>query len=75
MIFFSWYLKKKTEIIFVFHAGAEGKLWLHIDAAYAGAAYLCPELRWSLKGIEYADSLVFNSSKWMMVTYDCIAFW
>ncbi|XP_003969894.2 histidine decarboxylase [Takifugu rubripes] len=54
---------------------AENKLWLHIDAAYAGAAYLCPELRWSLQGVEYADSLVFNPSKWMMVNFDCIAFW
>lgn len=59
----------------IYHTGAENKLWLHIDAAYAAAAYLCPELRWSLQGVEYADSLVFNPSKWMMVNFDCIAFW
>ncbi|XP_041645345.1 histidine decarboxylase [Cheilinus undulatus] len=50
-------------------------LWLHVDAAYAGAAYLCPELRWSLEGIEFSHSFVFNPSKWMLVHFDCTAFW
>ena len=59
----------------VVRAGAEEGLWLHVDAAYAGTAYFCPELRWSLKGIEFANSFVFNPSKWMMVHFDCTAFW
>ncbi|XP_006831723.1 PREDICTED: histidine decarboxylase isoform X2 [Chrysochloris asiatica] len=50
-------------------------LWLHIDAAYAGTAFLCPEFRGFLKGIEYADSFTFNPSKWMMVHFDCTGFW
>ncbi|KAL0154185.1 hypothetical protein M9458_050511 [Cirrhinus mrigala] len=50
-------------------------LWLHVDAAYAGSALLCPELRYFLNGIEFADSFVFNPSKWMMVHFDCTAFW
>ncbi|XP_051919658.1 histidine decarboxylase [Hippocampus zosterae] len=54
---------------------AEEGLWLHVDAAYAGSAYFCPELRWSLEGIEFAHSFVFNPSKWMMVHFDCTAFW
>ncbi|XP_075904608.1 histidine decarboxylase isoform X5 [Nelusetta ayraudi] len=54
---------------------AEEELWLHVDAAYAGAAYLCPELRWSLDGVEFAHSFVFNPAKWMMVHFDCTAFW
>ncbi|XP_036390575.1 histidine decarboxylase [Megalops cyprinoides] len=54
---------------------AKEGLWLHIDAAYAGSAFLCPELRGFLKGIEFADSFVFNPSKWMMVHFDCTAFW
>nr|XP_046248207.1 histidine decarboxylase [Scatophagus argus] len=54
---------------------AEEGVWLHVDAAYAGAAYVCPELRWSLKGIEFAHSFVFNPAKWMMVHFDCTAFW
>ncbi|XP_021262742.1 histidine decarboxylase isoform X2 [Numida meleagris] len=53
---------------------AEG-LWLHIDAAYAGTAFLCPEFRLFLDGIEFADSFTFNPSKWMMVHFDCTGFW
>uniref|UniRef100_A0A8C5S576 Histidine decarboxylase n=1 Tax=Laticauda laticaudata TaxID=8630 RepID=A0A8C5S576_LATLA len=54
---------------------AKEGLWLHVDAAYAGTAFLCPEYRFFLKGIEYADSFAFNPSKWMMVHFDCTAFW
>ncbi|XP_060030630.1 histidine decarboxylase isoform X2 [Erinaceus europaeus] len=50
-------------------------LWLHVDAAYAGTAFLCPEFRGFLTGIEYADSFTFNPSKWMMVHFDCTGFW
>ncbi|XP_067999817.1 histidine decarboxylase isoform X4 [Melanerpes formicivorus] len=53
---------------------AEG-LWLHIDAAYAGTAFVCPEFRLFLDGVEYADSFTFNPSKWMMVHFDCTGFW
>ncbi|NXX93915.1 DCHS decarboxylase, partial [Centropus bengalensis] len=53
---------------------AEG-LWLHIDAAYAGTAFVCPEFRLFLDGIEFADSFTFNPSKWMMVHFDCTGFW
>ncbi|XP_078540878.1 histidine decarboxylase [Lissotriton helveticus] len=50
-------------------------LWLHIDAAYAGTAFVCPEFRQFLNGVEHADSFTFNPSKWMMVHFDCTAFW
>ncbi|KAK2717342.1 histidine decarboxylase-like [Artemia franciscana] len=50
-------------------------LWLHIDAAYAGTAFICPEFRHWLVGVEYADSLAFNPSKRMMVHFDCTAMW
>ncbi|KAH0619987.1 hypothetical protein JD844_014470 [Phrynosoma platyrhinos] len=50
-------------------------LWLHVDAAYAATAFLCPEFRVFLNGIDYADSFTFNPSKWMMVHFDCTAFW
>lgn len=56
-------------------SGAREGLWLHIDAAYAGTAFLCPEFRGFLQGIEYADSFTFNPSKWMMVHFDCTGFW
>ena len=43
----------------------EAGVWLHVDAAYAGAAWVCPELRWSLEGVERADSVVVNPHKWL----------
>ncbi|XP_013401543.1 histidine decarboxylase-like [Lingula anatina] len=51
------------------------EMWMHIDAAYAGTAFLCPEYRHYLKGVEYAESFAFNPSKWMMVNFDCTAMW
>ncbi|XP_044009511.1 histidine decarboxylase isoform X2 [Aphidius gifuensis] len=50
-------------------------LWLHIDAAYAGSAFVCPEFQGWLRGIECADSIAFNPSKWLMVHFDCTAMW
>ena len=49
--------------------------WLHVDAAYAGSAWACEELRWSAAGVERADSLVVNPHKWLFVPMDCSAFW
>ena len=42
-------------------------VWLHVDAAYAGSAMVCPELRWAFEGVDRADSLVVNAHKWMLV--------
>lgn len=53
----------------------DNELWMHIDAAYAGSAFICPEYRPILNGIEYADSFNFNPHKWMLVTFDCSAMW
>ena len=53
----------------------EARAWLHVDAAYAGAAWVCPELRWSQNGVELADSLVVNPHKWLFVPMDCSALW
>lgn len=47
------------------------QLWFHVDAAYSGAALICPEYRWMSKGMEQADSMVFNPHKWMFVNFDC----
>ncbi len=48
----------------------EKRLWLHVDAAYAGTAALIPEFRPMLDGVELADSLVVNPHKWMFVPMD-----
>ncbi|KAJ4443464.1 hypothetical protein ANN_05133, partial [Periplaneta americana] len=50
-------------------------LWLHIDAAYAGTAFICPEYRHLMSGVQYADSFNFNPHKWMLVNFDCSAMW
>jgi aromatic-L-amino-acid decarboxylase len=45
-------------------------LWLHIDAAYGGAAAIVPEMKWILAGCERADSLVVNPHKGLFVPVD-----
>ncbi|KAM5274637.1 aromatic-L-amino-acid decarboxylase [Ctenodactylus gundi] len=50
-------------------------MWLHIDAAYAGSAFICPEFRPLLNGVEFADSFNFNPHKWLLVNFDCSAMW
>jgi aromatic-L-amino-acid decarboxylase len=50
------------------------KLWLHVDAAFAGSAAILPECRWVLAGAERADSVVFNPHKWLLVNFDCSAY-
>lgn len=46
-------------------------IWLHVDAAYAGSAAICPELREQFSGWERADSIVFNPHKWLFTPFDC----
>nr|CAD7587673.1 unnamed protein product [Timema genevievae] len=50
-------------------------VWLHVDGAYAGNAFICPELKPMLGGIEYADSFNTNSNKWLLVNFDCSTMW
>lgn len=54
-------------------AQAEG-VWLHVDAAYAGSAAVCPELRAPFAGWERADSIGTNPHKWLLTPMDCSAF-
>ncbi len=53
----------------------EAGVWLHVDAAYAGSAAVCPELRWCLDGCDRADSIVVNPHKWLFTPIDCSALW
>lgn len=50
-------------------------VWLHVDAAMAGTAALCPEYRYLHAGLEEADSYTFNPHKWMLTNFDCNAFY
>ncbi len=50
-------------------------VWLHVDAAYAGSAAVCPELREVFAGWERADSVVVNPHKWLFSPMGCSALW
>ena len=52
---------------------AREKLWLHVDAAYAGSAAVVPELRHLFEGCERADSFVTNPHKWLFTPFDLSA--
>jgi aromatic-L-amino-acid decarboxylase len=54
---------------------SDRKVWLHVDAAYAGTAAILPEMQWIFDGTEYVDSLVFNPHKWMLTNFDCSAYY
>ncbi|MHB1568116.1 MAG: pyridoxal phosphate-dependent decarboxylase family protein [Solirubrobacteraceae bacterium] len=56
-------------------ACAAAGTWLHVDAAYAGSAMVCPEHRWAFAGVERADSLVVNPHKWLLTPMDCSLLW
>ena len=38
-------------------------VWVHVDAAYAGSAAICPELRHLFDGLQFSDSFNFNPHK------------
>ena len=51
------------------------RLWLHVDAAYAGAAAIVPETAYVLDGCGRADSIVVNPHKWLFTPFDLSAFY
>jgi aromatic-L-amino-acid/L-tryptophan decarboxylase len=53
----------------------EYNIWLHVDGAFAGTALILPEFRKTVKGLELADSFVFNPHKWMFTNFDCSLFY
>jgi len=54
---------------------ADHGLWLHVDAALAGAAMICPEYRALWEGVEAADSIVLNPHKWLGTGFDLSAYY
>ncbi|KAK0078786.1 hypothetical protein PV325_002105 [Microctonus aethiopoides] len=50
-------------------------IWLHVDGAYGGNSFICPELRSLMAGIEFADSFNTNPNKWLLVNFDCSCLW
>ncbi len=49
------------------------RLYVHVDAAWAGSAMICPEFRGLMSGCDRADSFVFNPHKWLFTNFDCSA--
>lgn len=49
-------------------------VWIHVDAAYAGSALVCPEYQHLCSSIEHFDSFNVNLHKWLLVNFDCSAF-
>ncbi|GJN39705.1 hypothetical protein PR202_gb28840 [Eleusine coracana subsp. coracana] len=49
--------------------------WVHVDAAYAGSACICPEFRHHLNGVESIDSISLSPHKWLMTCLDCTCLW
>lgn len=50
-------------------------MWLHVDAAFAGSALICPEFRDCIDGAELADSVSMNPHKWFLTNMDCCCLW
>ncbi|KAK7303540.1 hypothetical protein RJT34_14447 [Clitoria ternatea] len=50
-------------------------MWVHVDAAYAGSACICPEFRHLIDGVEDADSFSLNAHKWFLTNLDCCCLW
>ena len=44
-------------------------LWLHVDAAYAGSALICPEFRYLMQGVDKVDSIAMSCHKWFKVKF------
>lgn len=63
------------EIMDVVESLDDDRPWVHVDAAWAGAACVCPEFQGLLKGVERADSLCINPHKWLLTNFDCDLFW
>jgi len=51
----------------------ERETWMHVDAAYGGAALCAPSARHLFQGIELADSFIVDPHKWLYAPYDCCA--
>ncbi len=51
------------------------RVWLHVDAAYGGAAAMLPSRAFVFDGVARADSVVVNPHKWLFTPFDLSAFY
>jgi aromatic-L-amino-acid decarboxylase len=59
------------DIAGIVEVAREHDLFVHVDAAWAGSAMICPEFRHLWTGIDEVDSVVFNPHKWLGAQFDC----
>jgi aromatic-L-amino-acid decarboxylase len=59
----------------VAEVAGEHAAWVHVDAAWAGVAALCPEFRWLLDGVELVDSFCTDAHKWLLTAFDASLLW
>jgi glutamate/tyrosine decarboxylase-like PLP-dependent enzyme len=50
-------------------------VWVHVDAAWAGAALVCQEYQYLTQGLEHVDSISMNMHKWLLTNFDCCCLW
>lgn len=50
-------------------------IWLHVDGAYGGNTFICPEFRHFMAGMDMADSFMVNPNKLMLAAFDVTCFW
>ncbi|KAI3892519.1 hypothetical protein MKW92_011387, partial [Papaver armeniacum] len=46
-------------------------VWVHVDAVYAGSAFIFQEFGYFIDGVEEADSFILNAHKWFFTALDC----
>lgn len=56
---------------------ARPRIWVHIDAAYAGAALVCPEYQNLTKPLASPSFKSYNTNlhKWLLTNFDCSCLW
>ena len=50
--------------------GEAGEIWVHVDAAYAGAALVCPEYQHYTSSFSAFHSFDMNMHKWLLTNFD-----
>ncbi|KAK7982009.1 Aromatic-L-amino-acid decarboxylase [Apiospora saccharicola] len=64
-----------TEVLSEPAPAGHGEIWVHVDAAYAGVALVCPEYQHLTKQLSKFHSFNTNLHKWLLTNFDCSCLW
>jgi len=53
-----------------YHPPGPAEIWVHVDAAYAGAALVCPEYHHLTSSFHHFHSFDMNMHKWLLTNFD-----